>query len=169
MKKCACCGRTGLLLKLDSNGLCSQCKNDNEQILPDDSMKIADRLATGSYTQLRLVQNSLNAQERINQRQLKSFEYILKKYQQAREYERAGLTDKALNIYISLIALHPEGTDYYTRPCIILEKRKDYQTALEICEIALSEAASGKFGGDSYQEFEKRIARLRKKIETTKH
>lgn len=39
--------------------------------------------------------------------------------------ERQGEIEKALVIYFKLLKNCPTGTDYYVRPCIILEKTVD--------------------------------------------
>lgn len=58
----------------------------------------------------------------------------------------------------------PPGTDYYTRPCIILEKKHEYAQAIEICDMAIKGIREDRFNADE-EEFLHRKNRLLKKLE----
>ncbi len=80
-------------------------------------------------------------------------------------YNKAKLLEKdninsALEIYLNILHNYePEGTAYFVRPCILLEKLKRYDEAIEICLRAINEIELSKFNA-SKDEFEKRIERL---------
>lgn len=167
LKKCKQCDKTGFFLKLNANGLCQDCQKDNSQIINLSLEQTADVLATavktGNNKTLKKFQQSIDAQERISKRKLKNFNVIFKAYQKARELEKKGQPKEALEIYLDLIVYRPPGTDYYIRPCIILEKQKEYRKAIDICEIAITEISSKSFNADP-NEFHYRIERLEKKL-----
>lgn len=167
MKKCKQCDKTGLFLKLDANGLCKDCLNDNSQIikmsLDNTATSLATAVKTGNNKTLKKFQQSINAQERIDKRKLANYNVILKRYQKARELEKNGQSEEALEIYLDIIENRPPGTDYYIRPCIILEKQKQYKKAIDICEFAIAEINNKSFNADP-SEFHNRIERLKKKL-----
>lgn len=93
----------------------------------------------------------------------RSIEYYAR-YEQAREIERQGDLERALTIYLDIIKYcSPEGTVYYERPAIILEKLGKYKEAIRVCERAIKKINNVTFHADP-QEFQKRIDRLNKKI-----
>ena len=163
MKKCACCGKTGLFLELNRDGACRQCAIDQKHVLNESLEKTVERLATLRTSEMEKVRVSLNAQQRINERSRRNFEEIFRQYQKATQLEKGGQIDKALAIYLSLIPKRPEGTLYYSRPCIILEKKKEYEQAIEICDIAIEEIRAGHFNADA-EEFVHRKDRLVRKL-----
>lgn len=92
--------------------------------------------------------------------------YLL--YEKAREFERMGLLDKALEIYIDIINNYsPIGTVYYERPAIILEKLKRYSEVIVICEKAISKIDNKYFHANPL-EFQRRIDRVKKKLQLNK-
>ena len=165
MGKCVLCGKFGLFVKTNKDGLCSQCAKDKSSIISMERTAnlLSKYVKTGNKSSLNRVQESIEAQKRINKRELQNFENVLKRFQKARELEKAHKTDQALEIYLSLIPYRPEGTDYYTRPCIILEKQQRYREAIEICDIAIHEIEEQHFHADT-QDFLHRRERLMKKM-----
>lgn len=168
MKKCNQCGQVGLFLRLNKDGLCKSCERDNSKLVDlsfyELATKISNDVKTGNNIELKKIEKSLEAQNRINKRQRTNFDIVYNRYNKARELERSGNIDNALKIYLSLIEYRPPGTDYYTRPCIILEKQKKYKEAIEICNIAIEEINNNNFNAD-VSEFAKRLERLEKKLE----
>lgn len=172
LKKCESCGKTGLFLKLNQDGICEQCEKDKEKIIDSDDVvkMLAKALRSSddiSDKILAKVNDSVSAYERITERSDRNFYRILNQFKKARNLEKEQMIDEALEIYLSLIPYRPEGTLYYTRPCIILEKKKRYQEAIEICDVAIQEIQNKKFNADT-QEFEHRKERLLKKIQQQK-
>lgn len=171
MKKCNQCGKAGLFLRLNKDGLCKSCERDNLKLINLSSEELVNTLSnavkTDNNKELKKIEKSLEAQNRISKRQRTNFDIVYNKYNKARELERSGNTDKALKIYLSLIEYRPPGTDYYTRPCIILEKQKKYKEAIEICDIAIEEINNNNFNAN-VSEFTKRLERLKKKFEKNK-
>lgn len=166
MEKCICCGKSGVFVRLNKDGLCSQCVKDTNIIMDFKSSTNAMKrfFLNNDIKEFLKVRNSTSAQKRIKKRKLHSFEKIFFQYQKARTLEKKGNINQALVIYLSLVPYRPEGTDYYTRPCIILENQKRYQEAIEICDIAIQEIEAEHFNAD-VQEFVHRRERLMKKRE----
>ena len=165
MAKCVSCGKSGIFVKVNEDGLCTQCAKDKKLILDLDSTTnlLFDFVKKDSKSSLKKVQASIAAEDRINKRQLQNFEKLFNQFQRARDLEKAQKIEEALEIYLSLIPHRPEGTDYYTRPCIILEKQQRYQEAIDICDIAIHEIEEKHFRADA-QEFWHRRDRLLKKL-----
>ena len=83
-------------------------------------------------------------------------------YLKAKQLEKTD-QNKALDIYFKILSnFQPEGTVYYERPCILLEKQKRYEEAIEICERAIKVIKVGLFNA-SLEEFEHRLNRLIRK------
>ena len=97
-------------------------------------------------------------------REKRNFNRVFGNYEKARSLEKSGEVEKALAIYLKLLDNCPTGTDYYVRPCIILEKQKNYKKAIEICDMAIACIRQGRFKADE-TEFLKRKERLVKKLE----
>ncbi|MDK2920060.1 MAG: hypothetical protein PWQ37_2793 [Candidatus Petromonas sp.] len=94
----------------------------------------------------------------------KYFDIYINMYKKARNLEKENRTDEALKIYLEILKKYsPIGTAYYERPAIILEKKKKYKEALEVCESAIQAINSNRFNADPIK-FEKRIERLNRKI-----
>lgn len=166
MAKCRRCGKSGLFVRLNKNGLCSQCAKDTNAIMDFEASTNAliNFVSNNDAKELHKVQRSIAAQKRMDKRKLQNFEKILSQFQKARTLEKENKPNQALAIYLSLIPHRPEGTDYYTRPCIILEKQKRYKEAIEICTIAIQEIEAKHFNADT-QDFYHRRERLTKKLE----
>lgn len=94
------------------------------------------------------------------------FDQYIQMYQSARQLEKSD-PDKALDIYFEILyKFTPLGTVYYKRPCILLEKQKRYDEAIEICSRAI-EAIENKLFNASSDEFKHRLNRLINKRENT--
>ena len=53
--------------------------------------------------------------------------------------EKNGQFKEALEIYFDLIYNHkPIGRTFYKRPAILLEKLKEYEKAIEVCDLVLN-------------------------------
>ncbi|MGF7431056.1 hypothetical protein PQV03_09865 [Thermoanaerobacterium thermosaccharolyticum] len=96
----------------------------------------------------------------------KDFKIYYKIYEEAYNLEKSGEIDKALEKYLYILDnFIPTGYLYYERPAIILEKKHDYQKAIEICNKALSNKHFNKPTKEYVDEaFSKRLNRLIKKI-----
>lgn len=94
------------------------------------------------------------------------FETYYNMYVQAKELEKTD-PDAALTIYDQILSkFTPEGTLYYERPCILLERKKtkeSYRKAIKICERAIRVIEAKKFNANA-DEFVKRKERLVKKM-----
>jgi len=163
-KVCKHCGKSGYFLKLDNNLLCRACADLLEK--GTDMNEIADELAefaTGEGS-LKRIEALIKAQNEANERGKINFESIYREYERARKIEKEGDTEKALACYLKILKKCPPGTDYYVRPCIILERKHDYAYAIEICDLAIKNIREGRFKADE-EEFQHRKSRLLKKLE----
>ncbi len=106
---------------------------------------------------------SSKAYDALRKREKKNFDFIYNNYCRARELEKNGQLDEALDIYLRIVEYYPPGTDYYTRPCIILEKKKEYALAIEICDLAIKGIQEKRYNADE-NEFIHRKNRLIKKM-----
>lgn len=69
----------------------------------------------------------------------------------------------AYKTYFKILSQYnPKGTAYYERPCIILEKQKRYDEAINICQRVIKAIKNNEFNA-SIEEFEHRLNRLIKK------
>lgn len=85
-------------------------------------------------------------------------------YEKARNLERAGFINEALDIYLNILKeFSPIETAYYERPAILLEKLKRYSEAIVICERAITKIDNIYFHANP-DEFQHRINRLKKKL-----
>lgn len=164
---CKGCGKSGYFLKLNKDLLCEECVDlqNKEMTLAEFDEELV-KWCKGKGT-LKRVNSYLKAQDAKSQREEKSFNKVFNKYQKARELEKLGKVDNALEIYLKILENCPPGTDYYIRPCIILEKRHQYTQAVEICDLAIKNIRIGRFNADE-NEFLHRKSRLLKKIEKNK-
>ena len=176
MGKCKECGKHGLFLKLNSDGLCEECelkvsgdKNEKTQFASDISHMSCDKLAenlandikynTGFTDEL----DKYNAQqEEKSRKERKEFDQIYEKYETAHDLEKRGKFEEALSLYLEIVKKNPDGTAYFDRPCIVLEKVGRYDEAIALCNQALERISSGKMSADP-ESYRKRISRLEKK------
>lgn len=92
----------------------------------------------------------------------KIFEVVFNNLNKGKDLERDKKYEEALMLYFENLRYQPEGMDYYERPCIVLERLKRYEEAIDICEQAIAMIEVGKFNGDILA-FQKRLKRLKKK------
>ena len=87
MAKCVSCGKSGIFVKVNKDGLCTQCAKDKTLILDSDSTAnlLIDFVKKDSKSSLKKVQASIDAQDRINKRQLQNFEKLFNQFQRARD------------------------------------------------------------------------------------
>lgn len=81
-------------------------------------------------------------------------------YQKARELEKQKMYEEAIDIYLDIINRYsPSGSAYYERPCILLEKLKRYDEAINICNVAITRTEQYDFNFP-VDDFKKRLDRL---------
>lgn len=161
---CKGCGKSGYFLKLNKDLLCEKCVDlQNKEMTLAELDEELVKWYKGKGT-LKRVNSYMKAQDAKSQREEKSFNKVFNKYQKARELEKSGKLDNALEIYLKILENCPPGTDYYIRPCIILERKHQYTQAIEICDLAIKNIRIGRFNADE-NEFLHRKNRLLKKIE----
>lgn len=81
--------------------------------------------------------------------------------------EKNGQFKEALEIYFDLIYNHkPIGRTFYKRPAILLEKLKEYEKAIEVCDLVLNNLTNFEKVDQemAIEEFTKRKERLLKKL-----
>ena len=81
--------------------------------------------------------------------------------------EKNGQFKEALEIYFDLIYNHkPIGRTFYKRPAIVLEKLKEYEKAIEVCDLVLNNLTNFEKVDQemAIEEFTKRKERLLKKL-----
>lgn len=81
--------------------------------------------------------------------------------------EKNGQFKEALEIYFDLIYNHkPIGRTFYKRPAILLEKLKEYEKAIEVCDLVLNNLNNFEKVDQemAIEEFTKRKERLLKKL-----
>lgn len=84
-------------------------------------------------------------------------------YETARKYEKENNIEGALELYLSILKNYiPIGSAYYDRPAIILEKLKNYDQAVTICELAIKNQMEHNLHFDK-ESFEHRKRRLLEK------
>lgn len=82
----------------------------------------------------------------------------------ARKLEQMGNYDRALELYLELHEkFDPNTTDAYERPAILLERKRDYQGALDMCQKAL-DAIDEDLLSSSKGKFQKRMENIREKM-----
>lgn len=96
----------------------------------------------------------------------KEFEDYTDLFFEARGIEKEH-PDEALEKYMDILSrFKPDGTLYYERPAILLERNKRYEEAIEVCKLALKnlKANNPSTYEGTKQEFTKRIERCKVKI-----
>ncbi|MBU5311866.1 hypothetical protein KQI38_07475 [Tissierella carlieri] len=132
---------------------------------PDElAIELKKYLNTGIESKiLKEHRSAMLLQETINIKKNNTFMQYSSLYEQARNLEKADNIDGALNIYLDILNKYiPEGSSYYERPCILLEKLKRYDEAIEICDLAIARIENYNFNF-SADDFIKRLDRLIKK------
>lgn len=102
--------------------------------------------------------------EEENAENLEKHEKIIMLHEKAHDLERDGDLEGALELYIKNLESHPDGTVYFDRPCIVLEKLGRYEEAIELCNQALERIDKKKMNCNPGSYY-KRRDRLWKKIE----
>ena len=153
-KVCKDCLESGYDLVLNDQLLCFDC---------EDLRKFENVDCLSSDQRIEYIKKY----ELKKNREEKNYNYIFELYSIARQFEKNKDLAKALEIYLNLLEYCPPGTNYYNRPCIILEKRQEYSKAVEICDFAIKCIHEGRFQADE-KEFNKRKERLIKKLENNK-
>ncbi len=164
---CKECYKSGYNLKLNENLLCDECidyynKELNSNELRSDIENWIDK--KGNLKRINICNKLRKKKEKRTE---KNFYKIFNAYQKARELERQGKPDDALKIYLKLLVECPPGTEYYARPCIILEKKHEYLQAIEICDLAIKSIREERYQADE-SEFTHRKNRLLSKLEKQK-
>ena len=89
---------------------------------------------------------------------------MLKLNEKAKKMDRLGNEDTALELYLEILDnYHPSLYSNFERPAIILEKKRRYQEALEICQRALELIEDENISGDT-DKCQHRIDKLTEKI-----
>ncbi len=161
---CKECGKSGLFLQLDKDMLCEQCAQLAKNKLSSDQVEdiLVDYVVKdGSLSKFN---EYMKAQKAKESRREKSFDLTYNNLMQGKALEKQGKTDEALALYLKNLKRLPQGTDYYTRPCIILEKQKKYDKAIEICDLAIKCIKEKRFNAD-IEDFIHRRERLISKKE----
>lgn len=157
---CKECWESGYSLKLNKDFLCKKCEVLSKKYGFSDK-----EFESGLITQNFIA--AMKAYDDKEKRANRNFDKIYGKYQEARELEKYGNTDDALKIYLKNLENCPPGTNYYSRPAIILEKQHQYAQAVELCDLAIKNIRIGRFKANE-EEFLHRKNRLLKKIEKEK-
>lgn len=86
-------------------------------------------------------------------------------YKKALALEKRGKIEEALQSYLYILQEYlPIGTVYYTRPAILLERKGDYELAIQICNQAIKVANASSHYHFSEDEFLHRKERLNAKL-----
>lgn len=89
------------------------------------------------------------------------FTEMHKLIERAKQYEKLGREQEALEIYLEIHEkFFPNTSDLYERPAILLEKRKRFEEAIHICEKAIKFINEGKITGIK-DNFTRRIERIK--------
>lgn len=116
------------------------------------------------YNELQNKLEEYKVQEKLKRQ---TFEEYSSKFINAKTLEKAGEIEKALSIYMDVINNYsPEGSLYYERPAIMLEKIGDYKRALSITMLGKQNLITRSLTetGIDINYFDKRIFRLEDKI-----
>jgi len=93
------------------------------------------------------------------------FSVYSKAYEMARELERQSRPFEALTVYQAILAAFaPEGTAYFERTAILLERFGELDEAIQVCDRAIEQIEGHAFHADA-EPFRKRKARLLRKKE----
>lgn len=164
IKVCKVCGKSGRFIRLSKDCLCNECESvRNNQMTQEE---LVDHLVAYVHNRgdLSMIQRNLADLEAQSSRAMKNHTKLFEKYETARALEREGKADAALELYRQILPYCPQGTDYYIRPCIILERMKQYDEAVEICKQAIRMIHEGRMQAD-VTEFQKRMNRLLSKMQ----
>lgn len=154
------------LAKTSSNSL----NNDILNIDLEDTGRILNNYIKGKpnskqqYNELKNKLKEYEAQEKLKQN---TFNEYYSKFLKAKDLEKAGEIEKALSIYMDVINnYNPEGSSYYERPAIMLEKIRDYKSALSISMMGKQNLITRSINENNIDisYFDNRIARLESKI-----
>lgn len=152
--------------KTSSNSL----NNDILNIDLEDTGRILNNYIKGNpnskqqYNELENKLKEYEAQEKLKQN---TFNEYYSKFLKAKDLEKAGEIEKALSLYMDVINnYNPEGSSYYERPAIILEKIRDYKRALSISMMGKQNLITRSINENNIDisYFDNRIARLESKI-----
>lgn len=154
------------LAKTSSNSL----NNDILNIDLEDTGRILNNYIKGKpnskqqYNELENKLKEYEAQEKLKQN---TFNEYYSKFLKAKDLEKAGEIEKALSLYMDVINnYNPEGSSYYERPAIMLEKIRDYKRALSISMMGKQNLITRSINENNIDisYFDNRIARLESKI-----
>lgn len=128
------------------------------------AVELKDYIDTGIESQkLKEYKATILLHESIIIKKNNDFKKYNSLYEKARNFEKTNDIDGALRIYFDILNKYiPEGSSYYERPCIILEKLKRYDEAIEICNLAITRIEHYKFNFPA-DDFKNRLERLIKK------
>lgn len=152
--------------KTSSNSL----NNDILNIDLEDTGRILNNYIKGNpnskqqYNELENKLKEYEAQEKLKQN---TFNEYYSKFLKAKDLEKAGEIEKALSLYMDVINnYNPEGSSYYERPAIMLEKIRDYKRALSISMMGKQNLITRSINENNIDisYFDNRIARLENKI-----
>ena len=79
--------------------------------------------------------------------------------------------ETALTIYLDILnKFRPQGTVYYERPCMILERMKLYDQAISICDRAINEITVGWFHASvkTFESVKDRLIKKKQKADTAR-
>lgn len=136
----------------------------------EDTGKILNNYIKGkpnSKQQYNELQNRLREYEVQEELKRSYFDEYYSKFLKAKDLEKAGKIEKALSMYMDVINnYNPEGSSYYERPAIMLEKIKDYKRALSITMLGKQNLITRSINENNIDinYFDNRIARLESKI-----
>lgn len=93
---------------------------------------------------------------------------MYKLIEKAKILDRVGKENESLEIYLDILKNYTPNTSFcYERPAIILEKKKRYNEAREICLKAIELIESQKLGG-TVDKFKHRLKRIDEKLAESK-
>lgn len=104
-----------------------------------------DALYNTGFTERLEEYNRVQKEKKNHKREL--FEQRYAEFEKARTLEKEGKLEEAAELYKKNVK-YGEGTVYFDRPCIVLEKLGRYEEAIEICNIAIDKINKGKFNAD---------------------
>lgn len=82
----------------------------------------------------------------------------------AKNLERMGSDDRALDLYLELHNnYNPNTSDSFERPVVILERKKRYEEAIDFCNKAIELINDDKLSG-TVEKFEKHLSRINEKL-----
>ncbi len=92
------------------------------------------------------------------------FQQMHKLHEKAKRLEKFGKDGDALEIYLQIHQDYfPNTSDLYDRPIVILEKKKRYEEAIDICKLAIERIEADKVSGSS-TSFHKKLEQLTTKL-----